>query len=186
MTVLCIFSESGPDPREVVTDPATIADRLQTIGGLFGRWETEAELPAGAEPQAILDAYRGPVASLQQQFGFRSADVIGVHPEHPQKAELRARFLNEHVHADFEVRFFVQGRGLFYLHPDDRVFGLLCERGDLLSVPAGLKHWFDMGAEPHLQCIRLFTTPEGWAADFTGSAIGDHFPKLETFRNRFP
>jgi 1,2-dihydroxy-3-keto-5-methylthiopentene dioxygenase len=185
MTVLCVFPENGPQTREVITDPAAIGERLHGLGALYERWETAAQLAPDADPQSVLEAYREPVRGLQQLYGFQSADVIGVHPEHPQKAELRAKFLDEHTHSDFEVRFFVQGRGLFYLHPGDRVYALLCERGDLISVPAGLKHWFDLGAEPHLQCIRLFTTPEGWVANYTGDGIGKRFPTLESFREQY-
>ena len=131
--------------------------------------------------QAVLAAYAGFVGRLKELYGFQSADVISVGPEHPQKEALRAKFLSEHTHSDFEVRFFVQGRGLFYLHPDENVYAVLCERGDLISVPSGVKHWFDMGGNPDLQCIRLFTTPEGWVADFTGSGIAEKFPNIEQF-----
>ncbi|NJD07189.1 MAG: cupin [Methylococcaceae bacterium] len=185
MTVLCIFPENDPRAGEVIDDPGTIADRMRELGALFERWELTDDLPPDADQPSILEAYRGSVRRLQQLFGFQSADVIGVHPDHPQKAELRAKFLDEHTHSDFEVRFFVQGRGLFYLHPGDQVYALLCERGDLISVPAGLKHWFDLGGEPHLQCIRLFTTPDGWVANYTGDTIGQRFPTLESFREQF-
>ena len=114
-------------------------------------------------------------------YGFQSADVISVTPAHPQKEQLRAKFLAEHTHSDFEVRFFVEGKGLFYLHPDENVYVVLCEKGDLISVPANVKHWFDMGENPELKCIRLFTTPDGWQAEFTGSKIADAFPRFEQF-----
>lgn len=94
-------------------------------------------------------------------------------------------FLNEHMHDDFEVRFFVDGRGLFYLHPNDKVYVLLCEQGDLISVPANLKHWFDMGENPHFTAIRLFTTPDGWKARFTDSGIASTFPSFEQFLTRY-
>ena len=70
---------------------------------------------------------------------------------------------------------------MFYLHPDEDVYAVLCEQGDLLSVPANMKHWFDTGAEPHLKAIRLFTTPEGWVAQYTGDDIADGLPKMEQF-----
>ena len=66
------------------------------------------------------------------------------------------------VITDFELRFFVDGRGLFYLHLGDKVYCVLCEQGDLISVPANTTHWFDMGANPRFKCIRFFTTPDGW------------------------
>jgi 1,2-dihydroxy-3-keto-5-methylthiopentene dioxygenase len=93
---------------------------------------------------------------------------------------MRQKFLAEHTHADFEVRFFVDGSGLFYLHVGDRVYMVLCERGDLISVPADTTHWFDMGSNPSFKCIRFFTTPDGWVGSFTGSGIAGRFPDYDS------
>ncbi|HWO99448.1 MAG TPA: acireductone dioxygenase [Methylococcus sp.] len=178
MSLLTIHPETQPGRAEIVRDGEAIAARLAEIGVLFERWKTDRNLEPGAGPDAILAAYRDSIDRLKDKYGFATADVISVEPDHPQRTELRNRFLREHTHRDFEVRFFVEGRGLFYLHPDDRVYAVLCEKGDLLSVPANVRHWFDMGESPHLKCIRLFTTAEGWVADFIGSDIGERFPKL--------
>ena len=91
---------------------------------------------------------------------------------------LRAKFLAEHTHADDEVRFFVAGSGLFVLHAEGRVYAALCEQDDLISVPAGIRHWFDMGSSPAFTCIRLFNDPAGWVARFTGDDIATRFPTL--------
>ncbi len=179
MSLLTVSPETSFEPFETIADPEAIAERLDRIGVLFERWQADRPLSDDADQDAILAAYEAQVRRLEETYGFRSADVIAVTPEHPQREALRAKFLSEHTHRDFEVRFFVGGRGLFYLHPDDRVHIVLCEAGDLISVPAGTRHWFDMGARPDLKCIRLFTTPEGWEADYTGSDIADRFPRLE-------
>lgn len=181
MSVLAIYPESGAAAPELHRDPAAIAQRLQTIGVLYERWNATRPLSADAGQDEVLAAYEQDVSRLNERFGFRSADVIAIRPDHPQRAELRAKFLNEHTHGDFEVRFFVQGRGLFYLHQGGRVCLMLCEAGDLLSVPPGTTHWFDMGTAPDLKAIRLFTTPEGWVASFTGSDIAARFPSFDQF-----
>jgi len=179
MSLLTVSPETGFEPFEKIDDPEAIATRLDQIGVLFERWQADRPLGDDADQDTILAAYAEPVARLKAKYGFRSADVIAVTPDHPQHEALRQKFLSEHTHRDFEVRFFVGGRGLFYLHPDDRVHIVLCEAGDLISVPAGTRHWFDMGARPDLKCIRLFTTPEGWEAEYTGSRIAERFPRLE-------
>jgi 1,2-dihydroxy-3-keto-5-methylthiopentene dioxygenase len=181
MTMLTVTPESGGDPAAVYGDFADIQKQLDGIGILLERWEADRPLGPDAVQDDVLAAYAGPVARLKDAYGFQSADVIAVSPETPGKEALREKFLSEHTHADHEVRFFIAGRGLFFLHPDERVFGVLCDAGDLISVPAGTRHWFDMGAEPDLRCIRLFTTPEGWVADYTGSDIADRFPTLDTY-----
>jgi len=181
MSLLTIHPEDRPGEAQVLKDHAAVAAALSKIGVTFERWRAEREFAADADQETILDAYRSSIDRLKSTHGFQSADVISVEPSHPQKAELRQKFLSEHTHSDFEVRFFVAGRGLFYLHPDDRVYVVLCERGDLISVPANVKHWFDMGESPHLKCIRLFTTPEGWLAEFTGNAISLRFPQFDNY-----
>lgn len=185
MSLLTIQSEQQPQQAEVFTDWPSIAEKLQGIGVLFERWQAACEFPADADQAAIIAAYRASIDRLKGLYGFQSVDVISVQPDHPDKEALRHKFLAEHIHEDFEVRFFVEGRGLFYLHVADKVYIVLCERGDLISVPAHTPHWFDMGENPHLKAIRLFTTPEGWAAKFTGSAIADQFPKLEQFLTKY-
>jgi 1,2-dihydroxy-3-keto-5-methylthiopentene dioxygenase len=181
MSLLKIFPDSGAGCSEVLEAQDRITQRLSEIGVTFERWSASRALGADASQEEILDAYAEPVARLKELYGFQSADVISVRPDNPQRVELRAKFLSEHIHTDFEVRFFVEGRGLFFLHPDDKVYAVLCEQGDLISVPANVKHWFDMGALPELKCIRLFTTPEGWVAQFTGSDIAERYPKLDAF-----
>ena len=109
---------------------------------------------------------------------------MALRPDNPKKAEFRQKFLAEHIHKDFEIRFFVDGRGLFYLHIQDQVFLILCEKGDLISVPANTTHWFDMGENPNFKCIRFFTTENGWEADFTGSEIAKQFPDFDTYLSR--
>ena len=108
-------------------------------------------------------------------------DVIHLNSDHPDKIAIRQKFLAEHLHADFEIRFFVRGCGLFYLHVGDKVYLILCEQGDLISVPANTPHWFDLGENPQLSAIRLFTTADGWQASFTNSDINLAFPSLEDY-----
>jgi 1,2-dihydroxy-3-keto-5-methylthiopentene dioxygenase len=74
----------------------------------------------------------------------------------------------------------VEGKGLFSLHIDDKVFEVLCEKGDLISVPANTAHWFDMGPRPRFVAIRFFNNPEGWVANYTGSPIAEQFSRLES------
>lgn len=179
MSELRIYRENDPLFNLVYTDHDAIARELDTIGIFFERWQADQDLPDNTSQEEVIGAYRDSVDQLMEKYGFRSVDVIGVTPDHPDKEALRAKFLDEHTHSDYEVRFFVDGKGLFYIHANDQVYAVLCEKGDLISIPADTTHWFDMGPQPHLKCIRLFTNPEGWVANFTGSDIAEHFPRLE-------
>lgn len=186
MTALTVYLDDQPQYGELYTDFSAIQEQLGQIGVQFERWTANCKLTADADQESILAAYADSITKLKQQFGFQSVDVVKLSPEHPEKDAFRQKFLNEHVHSDFEVRFFVEGRGLFYLHVGDNVYAVLCEQGDLISVPANTTHWFDMGENPRFTCIRLFTTPEGWVADFTGSEIAKTFPTLDEYVSQLP
>jgi 1,2-dihydroxy-3-keto-5-methylthiopentene dioxygenase len=127
----------------------------------------------------VLVAYRADIDRLVTENGFKSVDVVSISPEHPQREAMRAKFLDEHFHKEDEVRFFVAGSGLFSLHVEDKVYEIRCEAGDLIGVPDGTTHWFDMGQEPSFVAIRFFTEPEGWVGHFTGTDIAGRFPRFE-------
>lgn len=181
MSVLATYDESGDRLATPVTDGAEIAAQLEKLGVQFERWEADRPLGAEASQKDVLAAYADSVEKLNRRYGFQSVDVVSLGPDDPKAGEMRQKFLAEHTHSDFEIRFFVEGRGLFYLHVDGRVHLLLCEQGDLISVPAGTTHWFDMGVRPDFRCIRFFTTADGWLGDFTGSGISARFPDFDAF-----
>jgi 1,2-dihydroxy-3-keto-5-methylthiopentene dioxygenase len=179
MTQLTVFAADEPGaPLLQTRDPARIAAALAPLGVRFEQWPAR-DLPADADQDAVLAAFAPEVERLKAEKGYRSVDVIRMAPDHPERAALRTKFLSEHRHSEDEVRFFVEGEGLFTLRDADRVHAVLCERGDLISVPAGMRHWFDMGPSPRFTAIRLFINPDGWIANFTGDTIADRFPRHE-------
>lgn len=180
MSELRIYDETRPqEPERVLSRFEDIEAALSAIGVGFERWEASRQLDAQASQDEVIEAYRESIDRLMKQFGFQSVDVISLTADHPQKQAMREKFLSEHTHDDFETRFFVEGEGLFNIRKDGKVYATLCTRGDLLNLPANTTHWFDLGPEPNLKAIRLFTTPEGWVATFTGDKIAERFPKLE-------
>jgi len=185
MSKLLVFNEKKEIVGSVVTDRRAISQTLDTIGVLFEQWEAAMPLADDSSQDEILEAYKKQVDNLKEKYNFASADVVSLHPDHPDRVAFRSKFLNEHTHSDFEVRFFVDGSGLFYLHVDDKIYLVECTAGDLISVPAGTTHWFDMGALPSFKCIRLFTTEQGWVGHFTGSEIAGDFPDYDNFRKNY-
>ncbi|WP_120995404.1 1,2-dihydroxy-3-keto-5-methylthiopentene dioxygenase [Stutzerimonas urumqiensis] len=180
MSVLSVYQAFAPDvPLKVLTHGDDIATTLAEVGVRFERWEANAPIAAGASQEAVIAAYRPQIDALMRERGYVTVDVVSLASDHPQKAELRAKFLDEHRHAEDEVRFFVAGRGLFSLHIGENVYAVECVKNDLISVPAGTLHWFDMGENPHFVAIRLFNNPEGWVAQFSGDDIASRFPRLE-------
>lgn len=187
MSTLSIYADENPNsPEHTTEDYAEIANSLHDAGICFERWPLRA-ISETASHEDILAAYSAEIQHFcDEECNFSSADVVSLTPNHPEKVSLRQKFLSEHTHAEDEVRFFVAGQGVFYLHIDDKVFVVLCQAGDLISVPDSTKHWFDMGANPNFTCIRLFSNPEGWVANFTGSSISQELPNFENIVPTLP
>jgi 1,2-dihydroxy-3-keto-5-methylthiopentene dioxygenase len=161
------------------SDPAAIGAALAARGIGFERWPAATALAADASPEEILAAYAQEIERVQGRGNYPTVDAIRLTPDHPDRQALRRKFLAEHTHSEDEVRFFVEGRGLFCLHIGDEVLQLLCERNDWIAVPAGTRHWFDMGPEPRFCALRFFENPEGWVAQFTGDTIAESYPLLD-------
>ncbi len=176
MTQLTVYEDSNATTPILHTqDVATISDQLEKIGVQFRRWQARTINPASSNDE-ILQSYQAEIEALIKEGGYQSFDVIHLTPDNPNKTSLRQKFLDEHTHADDEVRFFVRGSGQFYLHVEHKVYILLCQQNDLINVPAHTKHWFDMGVKPQFTCIRLFNDPKGWEAQLTGDKLAGQFP----------
>jgi 1,2-dihydroxy-3-keto-5-methylthiopentene dioxygenase len=178
MTKLVVLPSPDPGgPLLTSTDGSEITAHLAAHGVLFERWA----LQDGPDP---LVAYQEPIATLGDA-GYTTVDVAQLHPaaDDPEwatkAAAARSKFLDEHTHADDEVRFFVSGRGAFYLRFDPEVDVVVCEAGDMISVPAGTRHWFDMGTAPDFAAVRFFRIADGWVGEFTGDPIAKRFPTFD-------
>jgi 1,2-dihydroxy-3-keto-5-methylthiopentene dioxygenase len=180
MSQLTIYSQDKPGEHEVQTgDAERIGAELLDVGIRFERWSADHKIGENDDNETILAAYKTEIDKLVAERGYQSFDVARMRADHPEKHAFRKKFLAEHTHSEDEVRFFVQGQGLFVIHQDDKVYAVLCEKDDLISVPGGTKHWFDMGPNPAFTAIRLFNNPDGWVANFTGDEIAASFPPLE-------
>lgn len=177
MSRLVVFADAGDSaaaPQVDLTDGAEIKAALGSHGI---RFEQHA-LPANAneiEAPALLEQMASTIDALKAEFGYQSCDVVKVTPATPNVTKARAGFLAEHIHAEDECRLMIAGGGTFYLHLAEQVIQVDVTAGDLISVPAGAKHWFDMGPQPTFTALRLFTNPDGWVANFTGDAVALRF-----------
>jgi 1,2-dihydroxy-3-keto-5-methylthiopentene dioxygenase len=186
MTVLQVMSDNDADEVRLRTDDAgRIRDELAGRGIAFDHSPVAPGLDVNQPAEQILARYAEQIAEINADDRYRHIDVAALRPDHDDPdwradaAIARSKFLAEHRHAEDEVRFFVAGRACFYLHLEPEVFAVVCESGDLLTVPAGTRHWFDMGADPDFAAIRFFEREDGWIGDFTGDSIGQRFPTLD-------
>ncbi len=180
MSRLTIHADHHPDaPESVLVDGQAIREALASHGVRFDRVTSLVDLAPGASAADVLAAYAPFIEAEKAATGYTSADVVRIPRGTPNTAPMRAKFLSEHVHTEDEARLFAEGTGAFYLHLGNRVLIVVCERGDYLRVPAGTRHWFDMGPDPDFTAVRLFTNPEGWVAQLPGDPIADRFPGYE-------
>lgn len=176
MSRLTIYADTDPGAHLLRTeDAAAIADALRPIGVRFERWDSAVALPEDAVPDTVLEAYRPHLDALMAGKAG-SADVIRLTPDNPAGPAMRQKFLAEHIHTEDEVRFFVQGGGSFVMHAGGKVYDAHCTAGDLISVPAGMPHWFDAGLVPSFTALRVFTDTTGWVPHYTGDTVSERFP----------
>ena len=180
MSALTVYQEGNPQAvLKHSEEYKDIAETLAFVGIRFERWEATREITAETPADTILAAYRSQIDELKATEGYVTVDTISLAADNPMKDELRQKFLSEHTHSEDEVRFFVRGEGMFYLHIEDQVYQVHCCKDDLISVPANARHWFDMGPAPDFTAIRFFNNPDGWVANYTGDVIADGFPKFD-------
>ena len=156
-----------PDEDRTITDAQEISDFLQPFGIWYEKWDVESRISDDATNEDILEAYETEIDRLKEQGGYQTADVINVTPDTPGLDAMLAKFDKEHTHSEDEVRFTVQGRGIFHINPKDGpVFGVTVESGDLINVPSGTRHWFNLCEDKSIRCIRMFLDPAGWAPHY--------------------
>ena len=168
---------SVPEKHIELHNPQEIKTFLNERGVFFDQWTCPVEFDDRASQEEILAAYAKDLDPFMKQGGYLTADVISINSLTENYPAIRAKFLAEHTHSEDEIRFFVDGEGLFWFHLENEpIFNLLCEKGDLISVPAGTKHWFDAGEEnPFVKAIRIFIDTSGWIPAYTDSKVEERF-----------
>ena len=165
-----------PEQDRTITEHAAVAAYLSSIGIDYERWQPAHPVGPDAPPEEVLAAYREEIERLKARGGYATADVIDVKPTTPGLDAMLAKFSREHWHDEDEVRFIIRGRGVFHIHPPERpVIALEVEAGDLIRVPRGTHHWFDLCADRDIRAIRLFQDASGWTPHYTDSGVDRRF-----------
>jgi len=159
-----------PAEGRTIADFAGARAALAALGIAYERWEPARALPEEASAAEVLAAYAPEIERLKDEGGYVTADVIDVTAQTPGLDAMLARFSREHWHDEDEVRFILRGSGLFHIHPrQGPVHAIEVGPGDLIRVPRGTWHWFDLCANRDIRAIRLFQDPSGWTPNYTDS-----------------
>ena len=168
-----------PDQNRSLADSNEISEFLQSQGIRYENWDVAGRVGPQATNDEILDAYSDEIQRLMAEGGFVTADVININPETPGLDEMLAKFDKEHTHSEDEVRFTVEGGGVFHIHPEGGpVFSITVGSGDLISVPKGTRHWFNLCHTKTIRCIRLFEDKSGWTPHYIDEAVHEKYAPL--------
>lgn len=161
------------------TETAEIAEYLHGIGIDYERWDNIDEIGPDATDDEILAFYSKEIDELKAKGGYVTADLINVTPETPGLDAMLDKFNKEHWHDEDEVRFIVKGHGLFHIAPEDSdVVSIEMEAGDLIRVPTGTLHWFNLCGDRTVRAIRLFQDVSGWTPNYTNSGVDAGFQPM--------
>jgi 1,2-dihydroxy-3-keto-5-methylthiopentene dioxygenase len=168
-----------PEEERLLTDKQEIAAYLATCAIDYEQWQPKPALPADASAEDIFEAYANEIEELKIRGGYVKADIIDVNDGTPGLEMMLAKFNREHWHDEDEVRFIIAGHGLFHIHPPNKsVVAIQVEAGDLIRVPRGTMHWFDLCSDRRIRAIRLFQDMAGWTPHYTESGTDRKFQPL--------
>jgi 1,2-dihydroxy-3-keto-5-methylthiopentene dioxygenase len=164
------------DQNRTLSDEREIRDYLMKLGIDYQRWPTSERIAPGDSAENILEAYAGEIEKLKASGGYVTADLIDVTPETPGLEEMLAKFDREHWHDEDEVRFIISGSGLFHIHGQSgEVVAIEVEAGDLIRVPRGTLHWFNLCGDRRIRAIRLFQDKSGWTPHYSDSQVDRNY-----------
>lgn len=173
----CVMERGGPTSQGNAINRPILSD-LEFVADLGGQWLRRpvptvpglvallAQDALNAEEQAtVVQAVGASVADVCAIHGYHSMDLVVLHPATPGLEAAQQRFDQPHTHADDEVRYILEGEGIFGFLDAQGEERVVCVRaGDYLRVPAGVEHRFTLTAVRRIKALRLFADTAGWAA----------------------
>jgi 1,2-dihydroxy-3-keto-5-methylthiopentene dioxygenase len=170
----------NPKNNETITDFDIIKKILSDRGAMIKKWEASKILLDNSTQEDILLAYAHELTPFMEKNGYATADVININPQTENIMMIREKFIKEHTHSENEIRFFVDGEGKFWFHFDsEEIYCLICERGDFISVPKHIRHWFDLAPGYFVKAIRIFSNMDGWIPNYTQSGIDTNYNTIQ-------
>lgn len=107
------------------------------------------------------------VDEVMRMRGYRTRDEVRLSPTTEGLDAILAKFDREHLHTDDEVRYVLEGEGIFDIRArDDRWMRVVVGPGDLIVVPRNRHHRFFLGPDRTIRAIRLFEDQAGWVPHY--------------------
>ena len=161
MSSLTVYHQSSPEyPNKLLTHAEDIASTLAAVGVQFSQVPVQQPVIAGAASEELMAASRVQIDQLMAAHGYASAEVLSLCDERGEGSELARSMRQEQACQPAHLLYYLAGRGLLALHSGEYVYSMVCEKGDLVGLPAGIAHWFDAGEHPRFAVLRLFESTQ--------------------------
>ncbi|KAL2463768.1 dihydroxy-1 [Forsythia ovata] len=149
------MQENGDDqrlPHQKNPPEYVLMEELEKLGVLY--WPLDPEKYEN-DPE---------LQKIREARGYSYMDMLDLCPEKVENYEQKLKnFYTEHIHADEEIRYCLEGSGYFDIRDkDDRWIRILIKAGDLIVLPAGIYHRFTLDTSNYINLMRLFVGEPVW------------------------
>ena len=144
---------------------------MENLGIPVSHWGVkDAEIEHDSQ---VIEAYKDEINILKAKGSYQKEDLVALSEKTPGLDEICSNFSKEHHHTDDEVRFVVEGEGVFEVYSEDgkKKAKITCQAGDFIVIPAYRRHLFYLTAMKRIRCIRLFKDSKGWEAIYKPVAL---------------
>jgi 1,2-dihydroxy-3-keto-5-methylthiopentene dioxygenase len=114
-----------------------------------------------------VEDHREAIDAFKLEHGYVAEDVVELGPQTSDLEQIRAKFRREHLHSDDEVRYVLDGEGIFDIRStDDCWMRVFVTPGDLIVVPKDRYHRFMLLPGMNIKALRLFRDQAGWVPNY--------------------
>ncbi|MCW7508557.1 cupin domain-containing protein [Leptospira levettii] len=156
--------------NETIQDKDQVKAFLTQKGLVYESYKTPESLDlilgqkglSDAEKEEILSGLEYRFDQLKKEHGYKANDLVVLHDEVPGINDVLAKFDKLHIHTDEEVRYIIDGSGIFGFIIDGERFEVHVGKGDFISIPANTNHWFTLDKNLRIKAVRYFKDNSGW------------------------